>query len=288
MAKRVLGKGLDAIIAASATPVEDLEKEFIADRDRIVELDADLIKPNPDQPRTRFDKEEILSLAESIKSVGLLQPIIVRKAGNEYFVIAGERRLRASKIAGVKKMRCIIMEANEEENLTFALIENIQRSSLDPIEEAKAYQVLINRFKLKQQDIAEKVGKDRTTVANTLRLLNLPEEIQAGISAGSITPGHAKALLSLSKKQQLSVYREIVEKGLSVRVVERMGEAPENDETSPTKKAASKNAHVREMEGKLVSLLGTKVEIKHSKDKGQIVIHYYSLDDFERILELMM
>ncbi len=288
MAKRVLGKGLDAIIAASATPVEELEKEFIADRDRIVELDADLIKPNPDQPRTRFDKEEILSLAESIKSVGLLQPIIVRKAGNEYFVIAGERRLRASKIAGVKKMRCIIMEANEEENLTFALIENIQRSNLDPIEEAKAYQVLINRFKLKQQDIAEKVGKDRTTVANTLRLLNLPEEIQAGISAGAITSGHAKALLSLSKKQQLSVYREIVEKGLSVRVVERMGEAGEEDQSSPAKKAASKNAHVREMEGKLVSLLGTKVEIKHSKDKGQIVIHYYSLDDFERILELMM
>ncbi len=288
MAKRVLGKGLDAIIAASATPVEDLEKEFIADRDRIVELDADLIKPNPDQPRTRFDKEEILSLAESIKSVGLLQPIIVRKSGSEYFVIAGERRLRASKIAGVKKIRCIIMEANEEENLTFALIENIQRSNLDPIEEAKAYQVLINRFKLKQQDIAEKVGKDRTTVANTLRLLNLPEEIQAGISAGAITSGHAKALLSLSKKQQLSVYREIVEKGLSVRVVERMGETGEEDQSSPAKKAASKNAHVREMEGKLVSLLGTKVEIKHSKDKGQIVIHYYSLDDFERILELMM
>lgn len=284
----MLGKGLDAIIAASATPVEDLEKEFIADRDRIVELDADLIKPNPDQPRTRFDKEEILSLAESIKSVGLLQPIIVRKSGSEYFVIAGERRLRASKIAGVKKIRCIIMEANEEENLTFALIENIQRSNLDPIEEAKAYQVLINRFKLKQQDIAEKVGKDRTTVANTLRLLNLPEEIQAGISAGAITSGHAKALLSLSKKQQLSVYREIVEKGLSVRVVERMGETGEEDQSSPAKKAASKNAHVREMEGKLVSLLGTKVEIKHSKDKGQIVIHYYSLDDFERILELMM
>jgi ParB family chromosome partitioning protein len=287
MAKRVLGKGLDAIIASSSTPVDEIEKEFIREPDRIVELDNGLIKPNPDQPRSHFDNDEILSLAESIKSAGLLQPIIVRRVGDEYFVIAGERRLRASKIAGLKKIRCIIMEASEEQNLTFALIENIQRSGLDPIEEAKAYQVLINRFRLRQQDIAEKVGKDRATVANSLRLLNLPEEIQQGLSEGRLSAGHAKALLPLPRKQQLSLYRDIVEKGLAVRAVERIAEGAKEGEGREAGKAQAKNAHVRQMEEKLVSILGTKVEIKHSRNKGHIVIHYYSLEDFDRIVELL-
>ena len=287
MAKRVLGKGLDAIIASSSTPVDEIEKEFIREPDRIVELDNGLIKPNPDQPRSHFDNDEILSLAESIKSAGLLQPIIVRRVGDEYFVIAGERRLRASKIAGLKKIRCIIMEASEEQNLTFALIENIQRSGLDPIEEAKAYQVLISRFRLRQQDIAEKVGKDRATVANSLRLLNLPDEIQQGLSEGRLSAGHAKALLPLPRKQQLSLYRDIVEKGLAVRAVERIAEGAREGEGREAGKAQSKNAHVRQMEEKLVSILGTKVEIKHSRNKGQIVIHYYSLEDFDRIVELL-
>lgn len=287
MAKRVLGKGLDAIIASSSTPVDEIEKEFIREPDRIVELDNGLIKPNPDQPRSHFDNDEILSLAESIKSAGLLQPIIVRRVGDEYFVIAGERRLRASKIAGLKKIRCIIMEASEEQNLTFALIENIQRSGLDPIEEARAYQVLINRFRLRQQDIAEKVGKDRATVANSLRLLNLPDEIQQGLSEGRLSAGHAKALLPLPRKQQLSLYRDIVEKGLAVRAVERIAEGAKEGEGREAGKAQGKNAHVRQMEEKLVSILGTKVEIKHSRNKGQIVIHYYSLEDFDRIVELL-
>ncbi|HPB80647.1 MAG TPA: ParB/RepB/Spo0J family partition protein [Spirochaetota bacterium] len=286
MVKRVLGKGLEAIISNSTSPVEDLEKGITEELDRIVEIDIHRIKPNPDQPRTHFDEEEIRNLSESIQSVGLLQPIIVRKAGNEYFVIAGERRLRASKLAGIKKIRSIIVEANEEQNLTFALIENIQRAALDPIEEAKAYRVLINRFKIKQNDIAQKVGKDRTTISNLLRLLNLPDEIQQAITGGQLSAGHAKALLSMPKHKQMSVYREIIEKGMSVRAVEKLSDEKEDDDGSPKKKSP-RDPHIRQMEEKLVSILGTKVEIKHSGDKGQILIHYYSLDDFDRIIEIL-
>ncbi len=283
--KRVLGKGLGAIIAESSTPVDDMERGFITENGRIVELDVDEIKPNPDQPRTHFIEEEIESLSESIKSVGLLQPILVRKAGKEIFVVAGERRLRASKMAGVKRIKTIIMETSEEENLTFALIENVQRSNLDPIEEAKAYRVLINRFKLKQQDVAQKVGKDRASIANILRLLNLPEVIQAGISAGKISAGHAKALLALPEHRQVDVYNDIVKNGLSVRAVEKMSEPGTEDRPEGAPRA--KNPHIKKMEELLVSILGTKVEIKHSGTRGKIEINYYSLDDFERILELL-
>ncbi len=166
MAKKVLGKGLGAIISSSPTPVDSMEFAVTEAKERIVELDVGAIRPNPDQPRTHFNEDEIEGLAESIRSVGLIQPIVVRREGEGYYVVAGERRLRASKLAGLQKIRSIVIRANEEENLTLALIENIQRTDLDPIEEAKAYRLLINRFRLKQQDVAQRVGKDRATVAN--------------------------------------------------------------------------------------------------------------------------
>ena len=283
--KRVLGKGLSAIISESAKPVEDMERGIVDSAARIIELDVGKIKPNPDQPRTHFSAEEIAGLAESIKSSGLLQPIIVRKSGGDYFVVAGERRLRASKLAGLKNIRSIVMETSDEENLTFALIENIQRTDLDPIEEAKAYRVLINRFKLKQQDVAQKVGKDRATVANMIRILGLPEAIQAGISEGKISTGHAKALLAVPEHRQVDVYRDIVKKGLTVRAVEAIAETMAGE--SKAKKSRDKNPHIRKMEEMLVSVLGTKVEIKHSGTRGKIEINYYSLDDFERIIEIL-
>ncbi len=287
MAKKVLGKGLSAIISTSPKPADEIETAVNVHTERIIELETEKIKPNPDQPRTHFINSEIHGLAESIKSVGLIQPIIVRKETKNYFVVAGERRLRACKSLGLRTIRAIVIEADEEKNLTMALIENIQRSALDPIEEAKAYKVLAGRFKLKQAEIAERVGKERATVANSLRLLNLPPDIQKGLSEGKISTGHAKLLLSVSgTSKQKKLYREILDKGHSVRGLEKFIADQEREKNRPEEKKKQKEAHIRKMEERLTSLLGTKVEIRHSDKKGVIEISYYSLDDFERIMEL--
>lgn len=288
MAKKVLGKGLSAIISTSPKPADEMETAINVHTERIVELETEKIKPNPDQPRTHFDDTEIRGLAESIKSVGLIQPIIVRKESNNYYVVAGERRLRASKSVSLKTIRAIVIEADEEKNLTMALIENIQRADLDPIEEAKAYKVLAGRFKLKQSDIAKRVGKERATIANSLRLLNLPPEIQNGLTRGKISTGHAKLLLSVQEaSKQKKLYKEILEKGHSVRGLEKVIADQERENSAAENKKKQKEAHIRKMEDRLKSLLGTKVEIKHSGKKGVIEISYYSLDDFERIIELL-
>ncbi len=286
MGKKVLGKGLSAIISSSPKPVEALESGIAKNAELIVELDVNAVLPNPDQPRSSFNEADIQGLAASIQAVGLLQPIIVRTLDTGYGLVAGERRLRAAKRAGLKTIKAIVIEADEIKNLTMALIENIQRTNLNPIEEAQAYKVLINRFDLKQADIAARVGKDRATIANTLRLLQLPSEIQAALSQGDITTGHAKVLLSVSGRQQAELFREIMDKSVSVRALEKM--AKEDARTKkPSKKGTLKNAQIRKMEEDLISTLGTKVEIKHSDGKGTIVISYYSLDDFERIVDLI-
>jgi ParB family chromosome partitioning protein len=288
MAKKALGKGLSAIISTSPTPVDEIEKSVMEEKGRVIEIDVAAVSPNPDQPRTHFDENEIMGLAESIRSVGLIQPIIVRKAGHGYVVVAGERRLRAVKHLGKIAIKAIVIEAGEVENLTMALIENIQRQNLDPIEEAKAYRVLINRFKLKQQDIAKSVGKDRATVANSLRLLNLPEDIQEGITDGRISSGHAKVLLSLEDEvRQRELFFEIIDRGLSVRGLEQVVGEKKGASGGRSKKEKKKDAHVRKMEEALISLLGTKVEIKHAGTRGRIEISYYSLEDFERIVDLL-
>lgn len=286
MAKKVLGKGLSAIITASPTPVEALEKGIEQNAESIVELDVETILPNPDQPRTVFDEPEIRGLAASIQAVGLLQPIIVRRSENNYFVVAGERRLRAAKYAGLKRIRSIVIEADEVKNLTLALIENIQRTNLNPIEEAEAYRVLISRFNLRQQDIAARVGKERATVANTLRLLQLPIEIQESLAAGDLSAGHAKVLLSVSADRQMALFREIISKSVSVRALEQMIQDG-GTRQKHNKKKQTKNAHIRKMEEEFVSVLGTKVEIKHAGGKGKIEISYYSLDDFDRIADII-
>ena len=289
--KRVLGKGLSAIIAASPQPADEIEKVMIDDKDRVVELDLSAIRPNPDQPRLYFDEAEIEGLAESIKSVGLIQPIIVRKENDHYFIVAGERRYRAVKVAGLHKIRAIVVSASEEENFSIALIENVQRQNLDPIEEAKAYRMLINRFKLKQNDVAQRVGKGRESIANTLRLLNLPDQMQEALSSGQISVGHAKVLLSIdSPDEQMAYFDQIQDRGLSVRALETI--INEGKEAVVARKAgkgskslSAKEAHIRKMEDKLRQLMGTKVEIRHSGTKGRIEISYYSLEDFERIIE---
>ncbi len=288
MAKKALGKGLGAIISTSSQPVEDLERGFAENTDRVSELDIRHIMPNPHQPRLHFDESEIQGLAESIKQVGLIQPIIVRQDQNNYYIIAGERRWRACKKAGLQKIKAIIMEAGEEMNLSLALIENLQRTDLDPIEEAKAYKMLSSRFKLKQAEIAERVGKDRASVSNVIRLLNLPEHMQEALSAGSISSGHAKLLLSLSGQRQEQLFNEVLSEGLSVRALEKkIEDFGDNTGEESSSKTQRKDPHIRKMEEMLISLLGTKVEIRHQGSKGRIEIHYYSLDDFDRITGLL-
>lgn len=290
MAKKGLGKGLGAIISTSTKPVEEMEKELVEFSGGIHSLKVEEIDPNPDQPRSHFDEDEIRGLAESIKAVGLIQPIVVRRHEGRYLVVAGERRLRATKLLELPTIKAIIIEADEVENLSMALIENIQRASLDPIEEAKAYRMLINRFKLRQQDVADRVGKDRATVANSLRLLNLPDEIQEGLSSGAISTGHAKVLLGAAPESQLDLFRQVVDKGLSVRALEAMVQKTAADGTDgdgDESVSRHKDPHIRRMEEELVSRLGTKVTIKHSGNKGRIEINYYSLDDFERIVEII-
>ena len=286
--KRVLGKGLGAIIINSPAPVEEMERTIVSDKDRIVELELAKVEPNPDQPRTHFDEEAIAELSESIKSVGLIQPIIVRKVGEGYQIVAGERRYRAVKLAEMPTIRAIVIEANEEQNFSIALIENVQRQNLDPIEEAKAYKVLINRFSLKQSDVAHRVGKGRESVTNSLRLLNLPSEIQSALSEGAISVGHSKVLLGIENPdEQVRLFKAAVDKGLSVRALEQFiaDDAPEAKGVKAGKAPTAKEAQIRMLEDKLRKMLGTKVEIKHSGSKGRIEISYYSADDFERIVD---
>jgi ParB family chromosome partitioning protein len=289
MTKKALGKGLGAIISTSHATIEDIESGLSSDKNRIRDLDISKVIPNPDQPRDFFDENKILELAESIKSVGLIQPVIAREQNGLFVLIAGERRLRACKHNGMKKIKAIVIEADDEKNFTMALIENIQRENLNPIEEAKAYKVMINRFKLKQQNKTKKVGKDRTTITNSMRLLSLPEEIQNGIIENKISASHAKVLLSLENSDlQLSYFNDIIQNELSVRnleslIAEENGERPSKGNAERT--VQIKSPQIKKMEEILISKLGTKVEIRHSGNKGKIEISYYSLDDFERIID---
>ncbi|MBN2403913.1 MAG: ParB/RepB/Spo0J family partition protein [Spirochaetes bacterium] len=292
MSKKVLGKGLSAIISSVQASENDLQTNKTGiitedSKEKIIELDIDRILPNPDQPRTHFNEEKIIELAESIKSTGLIQPITVRKEGDIYFLVAGERRLRASKLAGFKKIKSIILHSNRDDNLTIALIENLQREDLDPIEEAKAFKILITRFKLKQQEIAEKVGKDRASIANSIRLLNLDEKIQRALSEGKISVGHAKVLLGADEAKQFKIFSEIINNGLSVREAEKFINFEKSSQVKSKIKSKSKDAHIKKMEEKLISILGTKVEIKHFGKNGRIEINYYSIDDFDRIMEIL-
>lgn len=285
MTKKALGKGLGAIISTSPATIDDIENRVVDDKNRIKNLDLEKIVPNPDQPRTFFDENEIAGLAESIRAVGLIQPIIVREKDGLYTLVAGERRVRACRLIGLKKIKGIVIEADEERNFSMALIENIQRENLNPIEEAKAYRLLIQRFKLKQQDIAKRVGKDRTTITNTLRLLNLPEEIQEGVIDKKISTGHAKVLLSLEEpEKQIELFHEIIDRELSVRSLEAKLN-PARSKEAEQKTVPVKNPQIKKMEEELIARLGTKVEIRHSGGKGKIEISYYSIDDFERIME---
>jgi ParB family chromosome partitioning protein len=271
MKEKGLGKGLSALLL----PKKEVKEE-------IVEIPVESIKPNPYQPRRNFDEEKLKEMAVTIKERGILEPLLVRKSAGGYELISGERRLRAAKIAGLKKVPCVIKTINDDEALEIALIENLQREDLNPVEEARAYKVLKDRFGMTQEEIAEKVGKDRATVANKMRLLKLPDEVLNGLLSGKISEGHAKVLLSLqSEREIVDFYRKIIKNSLSVRSLEKLvlKKGKEKREEDPNLKRVIKS---------LEELFQTKVRVGISSGgKGTIHIKFSSIDHLNDILEKM-
>ncbi|MBR3308605.1 MAG: ParB/RepB/Spo0J family partition protein [Lachnospiraceae bacterium] len=274
-----LGKGLDLLIPGAETKEE--KKEALL-------LKTSQLEPNKDQPRKKFDEEAIEELAQSIKQYGIIQPIIVCKKDDYYQIIAGERRWRAAKKAGIREVPVVVKEYTDKEIAEISLIENIQREDLNPIEEAKSYKRLIDEYKLTQEELSERVSKSRTEIANKMRLLKLHDEVQKMLISGALSAGHARALLGLeSKKDQLKAANEIIEKSLSVRqtedLVKKMNE-PKKDKTAKGKEADSLDFVYRDLEKKLSDCLGTKVRIsRKDKNKGKIEINYYSEDELDRL-----
>jgi ParB family chromosome partitioning protein len=282
--KRGLGKGLSALIT------DDLEEEISNKKQGIVTLNINKVEPNREQPRRQFDEDLLQELADSIKQYGIIQPLLVTKKDNYYELVAGERRWRAAKLAGLQEVPVIIKGYSSQEILEVSLIENIQRENLNPIEEAFAYQKLIDCFKLKQDAVAEKVSKSRSTIANSMRLLNLDKRVQAMIIDEMISSGHARALLAIKDNElQYNTANKIFDEKLNVRETEKLIKQLLNPKKLKEKKSQDELEPVyREVEEKFQEILGTKVMINRKNNKkGKIEIEYYSDDEFERIIELI-
>jgi ParB family chromosome partitioning protein len=275
MKRKALGKGLKAFIP---------EEYGILKEERYAELEIEQLKPNPLQPRLKFDKESLDDLARSIKESGVLQPVIVVSEGNHYRIVVGERRWRAAQKIGLRKIPSLIRSMPKVQQLEASLVENLQREDLNPLEIALAYQKLAQELDYTQQEIAEKVGKDRASVANYLRLLTLPKEIQDNLADRKISMGHARALIAVEDpKLQISLSRQIIQKQLSVRDVEknvnRLKQSP------PSQKKRSPDPDLKALQEQFVKLLATKVSISGSQKKGCIKIYYFSTDELNRIFE---
>ena len=276
--KTALGKGLEALIPEKG--------------EEVLYLEINRIFPGGEQPRKTFRDSSLKELAVSIKEKGVLQPVIVSRLGDGSFrLVAGERRWRASQLAGLKKIPAIVKNVASKDALEIALIENIQREDLNPVETAEAFSKLLKEFNLTQEELSEKVGKERATVANYLRLLRLPEEIKSLISDGSLSMGHARAVLSIEgRAHQIEAVRKIITKGLSVREAEALAK---NISLAGTKKPKSHKAQkapeIASLEDKLIKSLGTKVRVHHKGKKGgKIEIEYYSLDELDRLLDILL
>ena len=283
--KRGLGRGLDAILQSPETDITsaDISGNYVAGA--IAQIEIDKIETNPFQPRTDFDENALTELAESIKKQGVIQPVTVRKMGyDKYQLISGERRLRASKLAGLKNIPVFIRVANDEQMLEMALIENIHRENLNAIEVAISYQRLLEECELTQDQLSEKVGKDRSTVANFLRLLKLPAEIQIAIRDGFITMGHAKALISISdKKKQLVILKRIIDEDLSVRQVEMLA----REKTVKKQKNVLPESYKIQADALSKALqMGVKVS-RDNKGKGSLTINFKNDEEFERLLDFI-
>ncbi len=276
MDRKVLGKGLGALI----TPEPEVQSS------NLLMLDPETIIPNRYQPRLNFREDKLHELVESIREKGIVQPLIVCKhSDNSYELIAGERRLRAAKELGLERVPVVLKQASNQEMLELSIVENIQRDDLNPIEEAKAYNVLIKDFGFTQEQVASSVGKSRATVANTLRVLTLPKIIKDALFKDQISMGHAKAILSLTETiKQLELLSLILKKGLSVREAEMFCTF---EKSVKTKKTVNKDEHVVNLEEELRQIFGTKVSLFHGKKRGKIQIEYYSLDDLDRVLKLI-
>jgi ParB family chromosome partitioning protein len=271
MKRKALGKGLDALLPDRSTG-SDLRQ-----------IDIDEIKPNEFQPRMAFETEKLDELAASISENGVIQPIIVRRSGEGFELVAGERRWRAAQKAGLQRIPALVQEVSDEKLLELALVENIQRDELSPIEEAHAYQLLTEEFSLSQQEIARRVGRSRTAVTNTLRLLRLPKTIQGLVVQHKLSMGHARALIPLGKADQLKLAEACFKNGLSVREVERRAKQL----LQPPKPRKAKDANIRAAEQRLQDSWKTKVEIRRRGRHGQIVLHFYSDAELDRLYEAL-
>ncbi|GIW45038.1 MAG: chromosome partitioning protein ParB [Candidatus Binatia bacterium] len=274
--RQALGRGLDALIPRAVEP--ETSPDAPPSGQPFQRIPIERVRPNPFQPRQNFSEEEIDRLAQSIREQGLLQPIVVRRVGDLFELVAGERRWRAARRAGLSEIAALVREEVDDRTaLELALIENLQRTDLDPIEEARAYERLRNQFGLTQEDIAQRVGKHRSTIANSLRLLRLPEDLQQEIASGRLTPGHARALLALeSPEEQRRLAREFLQQGLNVRDAERR--------TQP-KAQPTLDPDWRSVEEQLRRVLDTKVRLLPRKNgRGKLEIEYYSLEQLHRIL----
>ena len=277
-----LGKGLDALFSESKV-LKEMKEEA---NEKIKKIKIIDIEPNPEQARKKFNETAIKELSISIKNYGLLQPIIVEDMGNYYRIIAGERRWRASKLAGLKEIPCIVRDRDEQKNKEISLIENIQRESLNPIEKALGYKELIDNYNLKQQELADKLGISRTYVTNTLRILNLDERVLKLAIEGKLTEGHCKSLLSIvDGEKQYKVALKIIEEGSSVREIEKLSKENKNNKKIKTNKKFE--AAYKQIENDFQDFFGTKVKINAGSKSGKIIINYSSNDDLERIIELI-
>ena len=289
--KKGLGRGLGSLFGDFEDESSENKKEVEVKVEQVVvnepkEIEIGLIDRNPDQPRKNFDDEALEELASSIKNYGVIQPIIVKEVDGRYVIIAGERRWRASRIAGLKTVPCVVKNYTEQEVSEIAIIENLQREDLNPIESAKAIKSLISQYNLTQDEVADKIGKSRPAVANTLRLLLLPEQIIALVESNKLTAGHARALLAVEnpvKQKELAL--QIVEQGLTVRDIENIIKHLNKPKTEVVVK--EKSLELKDFEERIKRVFSTKVSIKGNESKGKIVIDYYSKDDLDRIYDIL-
>ncbi len=284
--KKGLGRGLGALFneVDDKTSVKNLTSDKEVRGEKVVSLKIIDVEPNPEQPRRNFDKEALEALSLSIKNHGVVSPILVKKLNNGmYTIIAGERRWRASKLAGLKEIPCIIKEYSNEEVMEIALIENLQREDLNPIEEAEGYKKLMEAFSLTQEQISEKVGKSRSAVANALRLNNLCDEVKSYVINKKLSQGHARTILPIEDKHlQIEIAEKIIKEDLSVRETEKLVSLILNKKE--TKKVSVKSPSYKNVEKQLSDIFKTKVKISSGKNKGKIEFEFYNKDDFERLL----
>jgi len=280
--KKVLGRGLDALFGPDIGSIDNTDSEYFL-------CDINIIRSNPYQPRRKFSEDDLTELSHSIEEQGILQPLLVRKHKIGYELVAGERRLRASKKAGLTQVPVVVREFTDKELLEISIVENIQRENLNPMEEADAYQRLMTEFKLTQEQVSVRVGKSRPAVANLLRLRQLPHQIKESLIQGKLSMGHARALLGAeTSAQQLLAWKSVMSKGLSVRETENLVKRikPENRKKNPSPET-TEEIYYKDIAENLARMFGTKVLIKRKRKMGRIEIEFYSDDDLDRLLGLL-